>query len=145
MLTILSGYKRLQRNKKMKNSSNRTINFPANNSKWSDLRKNMPIFATIMIIVLLCEAIVMTILHLLNFRGTWIIAMDPTLLAILSTPLLYWFVVKPIDIALEQRKKAEKALRKAKENADLTNQELEKAIDRANRMAVVAEAAKRMP
>ncbi|MEK7993498.1 MAG: PAS domain S-box protein, partial [Planctomycetota bacterium] len=61
----------------------------------------------------------MALLHTLRLKNGWSIVVDPVLLTILSTPLLYWLLVRPIWYSLRQRTRAMEALRTEKSKAQM--------------------------
>jgi len=63
-------------------------------------------FLKILVVIFACEMAVTAILYVLTIDGLWAIALDPFLLAGLSTPLLYRLIVSPIRNALVRRKRA---------------------------------------
>ena len=83
-------------------------------------------FVKIMVTILLCEAVVMVILHLLFPWDIWGILVDPILLAVMATPLRYQFIIRPIQDVLEEREQAEKVSQAA-------NQELKSEISERKR------------
>ncbi|MBW8002895.1 MAG: response regulator [Planctomycetes bacterium] len=73
------------------------------------------LFAKIVLILFACEVAVMVFLHTMSLRGAWDIILDPILLSGLTVPLLYIFIVRPIQYSLEQRTRAEaEVIRKQK-------------------------------
>ncbi len=85
------------------------------------LREVLPIFAKVMVVVVLCEAAIMALLHLLTLQGVWGMLLDPILLAVLCTPLLERLLIRPFREALRARKRAQERWREAKEAADAAN------------------------
>ena len=83
---------------------------------WND--KVGLLFFKVLALVLFCEACAMLILRGLSLTGVWRNTMELVLLGALAAPLLYRYTVRPIYDALEQRKKAEKALEAL--NSDLS-------------------------
>ena len=77
-------------------------------------RDAIRLFASILAVLVICEAIVMAILNALGLRGVWDIALDPLLLAVLATPLLCWLVVRPAWRMLLRKTEAEAEVRQAR-------------------------------
>ena len=89
-------------------------------AKRARTTRAIPIFAAIIGITFLCEVIVMAILHSLHLIGLWCIILDPILLAGLSSPLLFWFVFRPIHNAAEEHRRSNESLRKSEEHLRVT-------------------------
>ncbi len=60
--------------------------------------------------IFVCEAAIMALLAVVPLSARWSILADPVLLTALSTPVLYWLLVRPLRRALEDRKRAEQRL-----------------------------------
>ena len=102
-------------------------------------------FVKIMVAVFLCEAAVMAILHALGPRDIWGVLLDPILLTVMATPVLYQFIVRPIQGALEERERAEKSVQTTNQNLKSEIKEREKAeraLQTANRF--LSEATKKL-
>jgi len=70
------------------------------------------IFLQILVMVIVCEAIIMYLLQILQLRSLWTIIIDPILLALFITPILYKILIKPISFALAKSIESEEALKK---------------------------------
>ena len=75
----------------------------------STFREALPILVKILLMVLVCDAVLMVFLGQLSLSRPWNITVNLILLAVLVTPLLYRFVVRPVRVAAEQRKLMEEA------------------------------------
>ncbi len=100
-------------------------------------KKVMATFVKILVIVFLCEAAVMVILHVSGLRGLWNIVLDPFFLSVLSTPLLYRVIVKPVRDALEERKQAERNLYGYQERLRSLASEISKTEEQTRRKIAV--------
>ena len=81
------------------------------------LRGPIKTFATTMAIVFVCEFIVMVIIPYLKISKSAEILIDPIILAILSAPLLFLFLLKPLRQSLERQIKSENEAITAREAA----------------------------
>ena len=95
----------------------------------------LKIFGWTVGVLFICEAVVMTILQIFALRGAWDILLDPILLAILSTPLLFYITIRPLRNALKQ-------YQQAKHSLETTNHKLENSTLRSNQLAKKAEASR---
>jgi len=110
-----------------------------NNRPVQRFRENVVwLFVKMLVVIFLCEAAITAFLNILPLKGDYGIFLNPILLAGLSTPLLYLFVVGPIRDAREQRKQAAQKLMLAKKENEEINQDLIKVTARANDMAAQA-------
>ncbi len=82
------------------------------------------LFIKILAVIFICEVIVMWLFDMLRFEGAWNIILDPLLLAILITPLLYQIVVKPLRNAIEKRRQAQEHLGAANQQLQAQEQQL---------------------
>ena len=69
-------------------------------------KETIRLFIKMLVTIFLCEAAIMVFLHFLSLKRVWNIVADPLLLTILGTPILYWLLVRPVWLALEQRNRA---------------------------------------
>ena len=69
--------------------------------------KNTKLFIKVLLLIFICEAVIMGLLHFSPTEGPWHIILDPILLAILITPLLYLYAVRPLRKSEEQLKEAQ--------------------------------------
>jgi signal transduction histidine kinase len=76
----------------------------------AEYRETLLLLAKMMATIFVCEAAIMTLLAALPLSRRWSILADPVLLTILGAPILYWLLVRPIQRALQERKKAEQRL-----------------------------------
>ncbi len=83
-----------------------------------EYRKTVLLFTKMLVTVFACEAVVMALLQTLRLKNEWNIVVDPVLLTILSTPLLYWLLVRPIWHLLRQRTRAMEDLSKYRERLE---------------------------
>ncbi len=81
----------------------------------TEYRKTVLLFTKMLVTIFVCEAVIMALLRTLRLKNGWEIVVDPVLLTILSTPLLYWLLVRPIWHSLRQRTRAVEDLRKYRE------------------------------
>jgi len=75
------------------------------------------LFTKMLVTLFLCEVAVMALLHLLPLKNRWSIIADPALLTVMSTPILYLLLVRPIWYSLRQRTRAVEAFKKEKNKA----------------------------
>ncbi|UCG58574.1 MAG: PAS domain-containing protein [Phycisphaerales bacterium] len=78
-------------------------------------RETVLLLVRMLVTIFLCEAAIMALLYVLPLKSGWHIVADPVLLAVLSTPLLYWLLVRPIRRSLEQRNSATEALQQSEQ------------------------------
>lgn len=76
----------------------------------AEYRETLVLLAKMMAMIFVCEAAIMILLAVLPISRRWSILADPVLLTILGAPILYWLLVRPIQRALQERKKAEQEL-----------------------------------
>ena len=76
-----------------------------------EYKETILLFIKILVTIFLCEAAIMALLYILPLKSGWEIVADPLLLTFLGTPVLYWLLVKPVWLALEQRSHAVEALK----------------------------------
>ncbi len=114
----------------------------------TEYKKTVLLFTKMLATVFVCEAVVMVLLSAFRLKAGWDILVDPVLLTALSTPPLYWLLVRPIWRSLRQRTEAMEELRKYREHLEekvlartteltQTNKQLREEIDR--RMALERE------
>jgi PAS domain S-box-containing protein len=82
-----------------------------------EYRETFLLFIKMLVTIFLCEAAIMVLLHIVPLTSGWAVIADPVLLTLLSTPILYWLLVRPVWRSLEQRNIALAALRKEKDKA----------------------------
>ncbi|HDZ21114.1 hypothetical protein LCGC14_0094420 [marine sediment metagenome] len=70
------------------------------------IRSSKHAFVYIVLTLVVCEAAIMGALHLFDLRGPWVIVLDPILLALMSTPLLYQLLVVPLAEHLRDQRRA---------------------------------------
>ena len=92
----------------------------------------LAILARTIAVMVVCEAAVMAFLYVANLVTIWNIVLDLILLSLLSTPLLYRFIVGPLEAALARSKQAEAQSRQDQQKL----QESLTDLQRFNRMAV---------
>ncbi|MHC4214313.1 MAG: response regulator [Planctomycetota bacterium] len=97
--------------------------------------KGRSLFVRILIIVLLCEAVVMIILHFFSLKGPWNIIIDPLILAAITAPLLYWFIVKPMQNIIKKLGELNQQTKQTQKQLEHTNNQLEKLVKRTNELA----------
>lgn len=68
------------------------------------------LFIKMLVTIFLCEAAIMALLYVAPPKKGWEIIADPFLLTILGTPILYWLLIRPVCLALEQRNRAVEVL-----------------------------------
>lgn len=68
-----------------------------------EYRQTVRILIKMLVTVFLCEAAVMALLQTLPLKRGWHVIADPLLLTILSTPLLYWLLVRPVEELVKAR------------------------------------------
>jgi PAS domain S-box-containing protein len=81
-------------------------------------KETIRLFIKMLVTIFLCEAAIMVFLHFLSLKRGWNIVADPLLLTILGTPILYWLLVRPIWLVLEQRNLAIEELKSEKNFAE---------------------------
>lgn len=82
-----------------------------------EYKTTVKLFVKILVTVLLCETGIMILLHVVPLKDSWAIVVDPILLTLASTPLLYWLLVRPVWCSLRQRNRAVEALSKERNKA----------------------------
>ncbi len=113
----------------------RLIGNPENNSDLPSRNKGRYLFVRILIIVLLCEAVVMIILHFFSLKGLWNIIIDPLILAAITAPLLYWFIVKPMQNIIKKLGELNQQKKQTQKQLEHANNQLEKLVKRTNELA----------
>ena len=83
------------------------------NPHYAPPKRFRPLFFKVMLWVFAAEAVVMAILHILGASRHLSIVVDPVLLTLLSAPLIYKTVVKPLYESIEAHKQTERALRES--------------------------------
>jgi signal transduction histidine kinase len=91
--------------------------------------KSLPIkpirsFSKVLVLIFLSELLVMVFLELASFSGRWHIILDPILLAIISTPLLYRFIVRPLHHSLAKLRQVEQIAQAANQHLRAREQQL---------------------
>jgi PAS domain S-box-containing protein len=76
-------------------------------------KETIRLFIKMLVTIFLCEAAIMALLYIMPPKRGWEIVLDPLLLTILGTPILYWLLIRPIWLALEQRNRAVEILRES--------------------------------
>ncbi len=84
----------------------------------TDRTEAIQLFAKTLVTVFLCEAGIMALLHVLGPKRQWGVILDPALLTVLSTPILYGLLVRPIWSSLRQRTRAVEDLRQYRERLE---------------------------
>ncbi len=79
-----------------------------------EYKETVLLFIKMLVTIFLCEAAIMALLHILPLKSGWDIIADPFLLTVLGTPILYWLLVRPVWLSLEQRNRAMEALKASK-------------------------------
>lgn len=74
--------------------------------------RDVVVFIRILVLIVLAETVVMTILPTLALGPVWNAVLDPLLLAVLVTPVLYRSIFRPIHNALERGKRIEESLQR---------------------------------
>ncbi len=82
-----------------------------------EYKETIKIFVKMLVTISLCETGIMILLHLLPLKSNWAVIVDPILLTSLSTPILYWLLVRPVWRSLRQRNRAVEALSKERNKA----------------------------
>ncbi|MHC5060517.1 MAG: PAS domain S-box protein [Planctomycetota bacterium] len=67
-------------------------------------------FIKMLLLIFVCDAALMVLIEALTLSELWSIILDPILLALIMTPLLYRFVVNPITDSIRWREQAEDKL-----------------------------------
>ena len=106
-----------------------------NSSGLPSQNKGISLFVRILIIVLLCEAVVMALLHIFSLKGPWNIIIDPLILAVITAPLLYWFIVKPMQTIINKLSELNQQTKQTQQQLEHTNNQLEKLVKRTNELA----------
>ncbi|MDT8300810.1 MAG: PAS domain S-box protein [Sedimentisphaerales bacterium] len=88
------------------------VSVPTGKSAYKDAIR---LFIKMLVTIFVCEAAIMALLHILPRQRGWEIVLDPLLLTIVGTPILYWLLVRPIWLALEQRNHAVEILLESEE------------------------------
>jgi PAS domain S-box-containing protein len=78
-------------------------------------RETVLLFIKMLVTIFLCEAAIMALLHMLPLKSGWNVVVDPVLLTVLATPVLYWLLVRPIWRSLEQRNSVMEALQQSEQ------------------------------
>ena len=73
-------------------------------------------FSLVLATIIVSEAAVALILHLLSLEGLWHSLIRPILLVAMIAPLLYHFIVSPIRNSLKERRRAEEELHHQQHN-----------------------------
>lgn len=76
-----------------------------------EYKEAIRLFVKMLVTIFLCEAAIMALLYVAPPKKGWEIIADPFLLTILGTPMLYWLLIRPVCLALEQRNRAVEVLR----------------------------------
>ncbi len=76
-------------------------------------KETIRLFIKILVTIFICEAAIMALLYILPLKRGWEIVADPLLLTILGTPILYWFLVRPVWLTLEQLNRDVETLRES--------------------------------
>jgi len=105
-----------------------------------EYKETIKLFAKMLVTISLCETSIMILLHILPLKSHWAVIVDPILLTFLSTPILYWLLVRPVWHSLGQRNRAVEALSKERNKAqtylDIVGVALV-ALDSAGRVTLV--------
>lgn len=70
------------------------------------IRRYLWMFAAIVVAIIVVETIVMLLLAHLGLRGVLGASLDPILLGVLMTPVLYWLFVRPLRRIIDERNAA---------------------------------------
>lgn len=84
--------------------------------------------------IFVCETVVMFLAFLSPFKSHWVHALvDSTLLLILLSPVLYFFLFRPLSSRIEEYKQVKAALQRAREGLEERVEERTEALEKANR------------
>ena len=115
------------------------MNISRDDSKQFCKRSIVRLFIKILGVIAFCEAAAMVLLDMVALGGIWDIFLNPIVLAVMSTPLLYRFIIRPNQNAIKETEWAREQLKATNqllqasleqqatlmEEIESTNQELE--------------------
>lgn len=82
-------------------------------------RQAILLFTKMLVTIFLCEVAIMALLNLLPQENKMSIILDPVLLTVMSTPILYLLLVRPIWYSLRQHTRAVEAFKEEKNKAQM--------------------------
>ncbi|MDT8301350.1 MAG: PAS domain S-box protein [Sedimentisphaerales bacterium] len=82
----------------------------------SEYKETILLFSKMLVTIFLCEAAIMTLLHIIPLSRGWEIFADSLLLTALGTLILYGLFVRPVWLSLKQRNLALESLRLSERN-----------------------------
>ncbi|MBW8002154.1 MAG: PAS domain S-box protein [Planctomycetes bacterium] len=78
---------------------------------WGQYKSIARLFIIILLVIFLCEVVIMVLLHAFGISSHWGIFLDPVSLALMSTPLLYLFVIEPMQNIIAQLRQTQTKLK----------------------------------